>query len=324
MPSGRAVFSVPGFRSHRDRGRPVLFITIWPLFALICLGYVLARKGFPDAGFWPAAERINYFLLFPALLVSSLVDAPLGDPQILRLGAAALVVILLAAVGLALARRLFPAPAARFGPALQGTVRFNTYLGLAVTVSLAGDVGIERAAVYLAICVPVVNVLSIMALSEREVLSRPGALVRTMLKNPLILACLAGITLALLGLGLPYGLGTFMELLARGSLPLGLLCVGAALQPRALGRDGLVVGGNAALRLLGMPMLAAGVALVFGLDGVEALVLVVFSAIPTAPTAYVLTRQLGGDGTLMAGLVTAQTLAAIVTIPLVLLVLGYG
>ena len=162
----------------------MLFITIWPLFALICLGFVLARKGFPDAGFWPAAERINYFLLFPALLVSSLVDAPLGDPQILRLGAAALVTILLASLGLALARRIFPAPSARFGPALQGTVRFNTYLGLAVTASLAGDVGIERAAVYLAICVPVVNVLSIMALSEREVLTRPGALFRTMLKQP--------------------------------------------------------------------------------------------------------------------------------------------
>ena len=56
----------------------MLFITIWPLFALICLGYVLVRKGFPDPGFWPAAERVNYFLLFPALLVSSLVDAPLG------------------------------------------------------------------------------------------------------------------------------------------------------------------------------------------------------------------------------------------------------
>ena len=56
----------------------------------------------------------------------------------------------------------------------------------------------------------------------------------------------------------------------------------------------------------------------------EALVLVVFSAIPTAPTAYVLTRQMGGDGTLMAGLVTAQTLLGVLTIPLVLLVLGLG
>lgn len=302
----------------------MLFITIWPLFALICLGHVLARKGFPDPGFWPAAERINYFILFPALLVSSLVDAPIGDPQILRLGAAALTTICLAALGMAVARRVFPTPAARFGPALQGVVRFNTYLGLAVTASLAGAEGMERAAVYLAVCVPVVNVLSIIALSEREVLRRPGALLRTMLRNPLILACLVGIALALLGFGLPGGMGTFLELLARGSLPLGLLCVGAALQPSALRHDVGPVAGNVALRLLAMPMLAALIGLAYGLDGAEALVLVVFSAIPTAPTAYVLTRQLNGDGTFMAGLVTAQTMAAVVTIPLVLLVLGLG
>ncbi|WP_323770033.1 AEC family transporter [Antarctobacter sp.] len=302
----------------------MLLITIWPLFALICLGHVLARTGFPDPGFWPAAERINYFILFPALLVSSLVDAPIGDPQILRLGAAALTTIFLAALGMAVARRVFPTPAARFGPALQGVVRFNTYLGLAVTASLAGAEGMERAAVYLAVCVPVVNVLSIIALSEREVLRRPGAVLRTMLRNPLILACLVGIALALLGFGLPGGMGTFLELLARGSLPLGLLCVGAALQPSALRQDVGPVAGNVALRLLAMPLLAALIGFAYGLDGAEALVLVVFSAIPTAPTAYVLTRQLNGDGTFMAGLVTAQTMAAVVTIPLVLLVLGLG
>nr|WP_240989195.1 AEC family transporter [Salipiger mangrovisoli] len=301
-----------------------MFITIWPLFGLICLGFVLARKGFPDPAFWPAAERLNYLLLFPALLVSSLMRAPLGDPQILRLGGAAIVTICLVGLGLAVWRRFCPMPAARFGPALQGAVRFNTYLGLAITASLTGPAGVERAAVYLAVAVPLVNVLSIMALSEAEVLRHPGRLIGTMLRNPLILACLLGIALALSGIGLPFGGDRFLELLARGSLPLGLLCVGAALQPRAMRRDLSALAGTSALRLLLVPCLAFLVAGGFGLGTVEALVLVVFSAIPTAPTAYVLTRQMGGDGTLMAGLVTAQTLAGVLTIPLVLLVLGLG
>lgn len=300
----------------------MLLLTIWPLFALICLGFFMARSGFPDPGFWPAAERMNYFVLFPALLVTSLVDAPVRDPAILRLGGAAIATICIAAAILAVARKLRPAPAARFGPALQGVVRFNTYLGLAVTTSLAGATGLERAAVLLAIAVPLVNVLSIFALTEAGPARAPRALARTMSRNPLILACVAGITLALLGATLPFGTGRFLELLARGSLPLGLLCVGAALRPAALRQDIAVVAGNAALRLLAMPLLATGIALAFGLDGVEALVLVIFAAIPTAPTAYVLTRQLNGDGTLMAGLVTAQTLAAVATIPLVLALFG--
>ena len=300
----------------------MLFFTIWPLFALICLGFLLARRGFPDAGFWPAAERINYFILFPALLVSSLADAPLRDPEILRLGGAAIVTILVASALLALARRARGTPAARFGPALQGLIRFNTYLGLAITTSLVGSTGVERAAVYLAVAVPLVNVLSIMALTGGT--AGIGGLVRTVLRNPLILACLAGMALALSGIGLPWGTGRFLSLVGQGSLPLGLLCVGAALQPRALRQDIVTLAGNGALRLLAMPVLAAGVALLFGLEGPAALVLVVFSAMPTAPTAYVLTRQLGGDGTLMAGLVTFQTLAAVLTIPVVLTLLGHG
>ncbi|WP_394155839.1 AEC family transporter [Loktanella salsilacus] len=300
----------------------MLFVTVWPLFALICLGYYLARRGFPDAGFWPAAERINYFLLFPALLVTSLADAPVRDPQLLRLGFAAVVIIMVAALALSLTRRAYPMPAAHFGPLLQGTVRFNTYLGLAILATLAGPAGIERAALYLAIAVPLVNVLSIMALTEEGEGKSPLAMLRIMARNPLILACIGGIALALTGWGLPFGTGRFLDLLAQASLPLGLLCVGAALQPGALRRDGLVLAASGALRLLLMPLLATLVARLVGLSGVEALVLVVFSAIPTAPTSYVLTRQLNGDGTLMAGIVTSQTIAAIATIPLVLWVFG--
>jgi malonate transporter len=301
----------------------LLFITIWPLFALICLGFILARIGFPDMGFWPAAERMNYFILFPALLVTSLASAPVRDPEILRLGAAAIVTICVAAAVLGISRSIKPVPAARFGPALQGVVRFNTYLGLAIITSLAGTEGLERAAVFLAVAVPLVNVLSIFALTEAGAARAPAVLLRTMMRNPLILACAAGIALASTSANLPFGTGRFLDLLARGSLPLGLLCVGAALQPTAMRTDFVALAGNGALRLLAMPALAALIGFAFGLDGAEALVLVVFSAIPTAPTAYVLTRQLNGDGTFMAGLVTAQTLAAVATIPFVLFLLGY-
>src|SRR5690606_16622502 len=126
--------------TYRGRAREsgLLVFTIWPLFALICLGYVLSRNAFPDAGFWPAAERLNYFLLFPALLVSSLAEAPVRDPQILRLGLAGVVTIFLASAAFWVTRSLKPVPAARFGPGLQGVIRFNTYLGLAITTALAG------------------------------------------------------------------------------------------------------------------------------------------------------------------------------------------
>ncbi|MDO5658719.1 MAG: AEC family transporter [Paracoccus sp. (in: a-proteobacteria)] len=288
-----------------------MLLTIWPIFALILLGFGLARRGFPSSGFWPEAERINYFLLFPALLISSLANAPLSDPGLLRLGGAAVVTILVASALLWLYRRARPMPAARFGPLLQGAIRFNTYLGLAI---LAPIHGLERAAIYLAIAVPLVNLLSIIALGD----GAKGRMARIVAGNPLILACIAGIGLAASGIGLPLGLDRLLALIGQGSLPLGLLCVGAALQLSSLRRDLAGLGAAVMLRLVLMPGLALLVAALFGLGREDALVLVVFSAVATAPSAYVLTRQLNGDGAYMAGIVTAQTIAAAISLPVVL------
>ncbi|MDE4176702.1 AEC family transporter [Phaeobacter sp. PT47_59] len=299
----------------------MLLITIWPIFALICLGFLLLRRGFPSTEFWPAAERINYFLLFPALLVSSLANAPVYDEDVLRLGAAAATTILIAASALGLVRRFRPTPAARFGPIMQGVVRFNTYLAMPILALLSGAEGVERAAIYLAVAVPVGNVVSIIALTDAAASRAPLALVRTVFRNPLIIACVAGFALALTGIGLPFGTESFLKLIGQASLPLGLLCVGAAWKPETLRQDMSGLTGTSLMRLFLMPALATMTSLLFGLSGVEALVLIVFSAVPAAPTSYVLTRQLSGDGTFMAGIVTLQTMAAVVTIPLVLLVL---
>ena len=292
----------------------MLFLAIWPLFALICLGYGLARRAIPDAGFWPAAERINYVLLFPALLIVNLAEAPLRDPAIARLGLATGLTILSASLVLWGLRRVRPSPAARFGAVLQGVVRFNTYLGLSITGSLLGAAGLARAVIYLAVAVPLVNVLSVVALSTGA--PGPWRLVRPVATNPLILACAIGIALSLTGVGLPLGFDRVLGFLGQASLPLGLLCVGAALRPRALlgeiGPLALVSG----LRLVAMPALGFAVAHALALGTAETAALVIFTAIPTATTAYVLTQQMGGDGRLMAGLVTAQTLLSVVTIPL--------
>ncbi|MCB1339801.1 MAG: AEC family transporter [Pseudooceanicola sp.] len=292
-----------------------MLTAIWPIFALICLGFILARSRFPAGGFWAAAERINYFLLFPALLVASLAVAPVRDPALWRLGSAAAATLLAAAAVLWVYRRVRPMPAARFGPALQGCIRFNTYMALSLLAVLSGPPALQGAAIFLAIAVPLGNLLSILALGTTR---SPVDIARTVLRNPLILACLAGIVLSLSGIGLPFGTGDFLHLVGQGSLPLGLLCVGAALQPATLRADLPGLAATTLARLLLVPVLAATIALVFRLPPTEALVLLVFSAVPAAPTSYVLTRQMNGDGPFMAGIITLQTIAAALTLPLVL------
>jgi len=297
-----------------------LLQALWPLFALIAGGHLLRRRDALGEGFWPGAERLNYFILFPALLFHSLAAAPLDNPALPRLAAAVLLGLGLAWGALLLGRRRRGWPAARFGALAQGLLRFNTYLGLATIGNLFGPPGLALAALMLALLVPTVNLLSVWALTAEQE-GRAGTLLLPILKNPLILACLAGVLVNLSGLELPSGSDRLLSLLAAASLPLGLLCVGAALQPRELAGQLPALGWNCALRLLAMPLLAWGVAHLLALPAMETTVLVLFFALPTAPTAYVLTRQLGGDGHLMAGLITLQTLLSAASLPGVLALL---
>ncbi|KRW60840.1 AEC family transporter [Pseudomonas sp. TTU2014-080ASC] len=294
-----------------------LLTALWPLFALIVGGYCLRRIEFPSEAFWPGAERINYFVLFPALLFNSLATAPLNNPALPRLALAVLLGLGLAWGGLLLMRRLRGWPAGRFGAFTQGILRFNTYLGLAAVGSLFGQQGLAVAALMLALMVPAVNVLSVWALSAEQGVS-VRSLALPILKNPLILACVLGTLYNLSDLPLPGGTDRLLGLLAAASLPLGLLCVGAALRPEQLGGEVSALGANSCVRLLLMPGLAWAVAYVMQLPPMESILLVLFFALPTAPTAYVLTRQLGGDSQLMAGIITLQTLLAALSLPLLL------
>ncbi|TWI56632.1 hypothetical protein IQ22_01084 [Pseudomonas duriflava] len=298
-----------------------LLLALWPLFALIVAGHWMRRLGFPGETFWPAADRLNYFVLFPALLFTNLATAPLNDPALPRLAAAVVSGLGLSWVALLLVRRLCGWPAARFGAISQGILRFNTYLGLATVGSLLGKAGLGQAALMLALMVPTVNVMSVWALTAER-----GTSVRNLLlpiaRNPLILACLAGALVNLSGLGLPFGTDRLLGLLAAASLPLGLLSVGAALQLQQIGGEWRILAGAVAARLLLSPLVAAGVAYGLHLPPQESLLLILFFALPTAPTAYALTRQLGGDSTLMASLITLQTLAAALTLPIVLILAG--
>lgn len=299
-----------------------VLLAIWPLFALIVAGHLMRRWNFPSEGFWPGAERLNYFILFPALLIASLAGAPLTDPAIPRLALAVFSGLGIGWIALLLLRRLCKWEAARFGVYTQAQLRFNTYLGLAIVGNLFGAEGLGIAAVLLALMVPAVNVLSVWALTaERGVSLR--TLLLPILKNPLILGCVAGALVNLSGIGLPGGSDRLMNLMAAASLPLGLLCVGAALQPRELRAQLGPLAWNSTARLLVMPLLAWGITRYLGLPPMESAVVVVFFAIPAATASYVLTRQLGGDAPLMAGVLTLQTLLAIASMPLILGLLGF-
>jgi len=294
-----------------------------PVALLIAAGFIMRRRHYPADDFWSGAENINYSFLFPALLFVSLSSAPLNGNNIGTLYYAAATTLVLGFILLIGARFIRHWPAARFGVYLQGILRFNTYIGLAVSGAIYGKEGLQTAAIVLSVLVPVVNVMSVWSLLS-DGRTHPLALIKPLAKNPLILACLAGLAVNLSGLGVWSGIQRLLELLAHASLPLGLLTVGAALNIKAMRHEIVPLFSNSLLRLLAMPLLAFAVGRYFSLPTLESFVLVLFFSLPTAPTSFVLTRKLNGEAELMAGVITLQTLLSAITLSLVLAVMAAG
>ncbi len=294
--------------------------SLLPILSLILLGLFLKQIRFVPDETWAGIERLTYFLLFPALLIHSLGQQRLDGVPWREMLIVIVGVLLVTSVLLVVGYRLRPSlPGATFSSVFQGGVRFNTYIALALAQAFFGQQGLALAAVASGFMIVLINLLCISALyawgDNRE--TRRRGMAGEVLGNPLIIACAVGWVLSLSGIGLPGPSDEILEIIGRAALPLGLLAVGAALRPMTLrGHMGATLA--ASLVQFGIkPLATAGLILLVGLSGSAAGVLVIAFMTPTAPSAYILARQLGGDTQTMAAIITLQTLLGFAVMPVI-------
>ena len=296
-------------------------MALFPLIMLIAMGYIFKRTQFLTDEFWRGAEKLNYLILFPVLLFNNLAYIKLELATITQVLLPLFIIIIITALTLWVAKAFFHIPIARFGVYVQSQIRFNTYIGLSIMSLLFGAQGMQMFAMMIALAIPLVNVISVLAFSQGQGL-KPAQILFSLIKNPLILGCLVGIIFNLLQLSLFSGLEQLFKILASMSLPLGLICVGAALQFADLKHDYSRLLLNTVGRLMVVPGLAYLICYALNLNQFETIVLVVFFALPTASASYILTRYFNGDSQLMAGVISLQTLCFAVTFPVLMLLLS--
>ena len=298
------------------------FGALAPVFLLIALGWLLRARGFPGDAFWPGAERLVYWVLFPPLLLLTTAGSDLTGLRTLPIALALIAAVLLtAALAFALRGRLGLAGTS-FTSVFQGAIRNNTYVGLAGAAALYGEAGLAAMGILVFVVVTLVNVLSVVVLlSHRGRAMRLRDLLVSVATNPLILACVGGFVLNATGLGLPDPARAMLEILGSAALTLGVLCVGAGLELGRLGRNPPALITANVLKLVVMPVATWGFCRLLGVEGVTAATAVLFTAAPVSASSYVLARQLGGDASLMAGLITISTVLAAITMPLALALL---
>jgi malonate transporter len=296
-----------------------VLLALLPIILLIALGVVLRQRHFLAESFWPQAERLGYFLLLPALFLHGLATAQLGALPVREL-AGTLVLSTLIVAGLVVALRpLMTIDGPAFTSVFQGSVRFNNYVAVTLAAGLFGTQGVALAAICNAAIVPTVNVLCVLVFARHGTVQLDArAILRQLVTNPLLLACSGGILLQALDLRIPPGLEPALRALGAASLPLGLLCVGAALNFSSARQWAGPVAASSSVKFLVMPLATVGAGLALGLNGPAFTTALLFQAMPTASSAYILARQLGGDAPLMAGITATQTVIAAAAIPLVL------
>jgi len=296
-----------------------LIVNLAPVFLMIFAGFALRRFGIVPDTFWPSAEHLTFYVFFPALLLSNTAGADLAGVDVGGMGGAILGAILAVTVLCLLLRTPLRLDGATFTSLLQGAIRPNVYVVMATGFAFAGEPGLAAVSLCVALAVPVVNVISVIVLVRFGTAQGKGSGLRavalSVVRNPLILACVAGLLLNVLGLGLPPVIGPMLELLGRASLPLGLLAVGAGLNFQAVRWAGRAVMVTAALKLVILPAMTFALCLALQVEGVPMFAAVMFSAVPISASAYVMARQMGGNAPVLAGAITATTIVAAVTMP---------
>jgi malonate transporter and related proteins len=299
-----------------------------PIILIIATGYGLTRTGLISADHWHGIERLAYYILFPALLFKSVGTVDFGKLPALSMGIALLLTILSLIVFTLSLRPLLEKKwgitGPRFTSIFQGTARWNGFLALAVANNMMGLEGLALLAVAMAVMIPVLNTASIVVLSRYGQAARPSPakILRDLATNPFNLAIIAGLAVNFLDLPIPGVLMTTLGTLAQAALPVGIICIGAGLDLSSLRRPGPALTLGSFMRPVISPALGYGFAALLGLEGQAHTAIIIACCVPTASNAYILAKLMGGDAKLMAEIITLQTLATILTMPVTLLLLA--
>ena len=289
---------------------------------MVALGVVLRRYRFLDEAFIDAANSLVYYILLPALLFYEIGGTnfrqAFSGPLVVGGYAATLATFLLAFL---VARALGLGPS-ETGVFVQGSLRANlAYVGLPIVFNAVGPEGLRKAGIFLGLIVPLLNGLSIVALTAPHGAGKGKGIGTTasriawqIVTNPIILACLAGIAWSMLKLSLPGMIDRTFRILTPATLPLALLCLGGSFSfERA--RKGFAVASLAAF-LKGFVVTGIGIVLYrwMGVSGEDMRIGAIMLGCPTAVVTYVMAARLRGDTDLAGTIIIVSTVTSAATI----------
>ena len=302
-----------------------IFLLVSPVFLLIILGNFLRRIKVPDISFWEINDKLCYWVLIPALLFHYISQINLSSEMLYSYSIIIYVGFFIAILTVLILGKLLGYHPERWTSILQGAVRQNAFIALAITGSLFGDEGLKIASIFMLIYVPSINIIIVTTMvmnfgqSKKNTSNNEFKTVFVELsKNPFILSMIAGLIFSIIQSEKLKVIIDTSGLLGSAALPIMLLTIGAKIKVRDLALTITPIIISNFLKLLALPLIAFFVANYLGLSEIEVVVAVIFAAVPTAVSSHTLARQFGADDQLMTSIITTQVILSFITIPILL------
>jgi malonate transporter len=303
--------------------------TALPFFALIFCGYGAGRFRLLSEASIAGVNAFVFYFALPAFIFNLLATSPLADvangPFIAAYLGTGLVVFAAAAV---LGRLLFGVR--RSEASLQGSaaVLGNTgYMGIPLVAAAFGD----RAAIPLVLGLTLeATVLIPLSIVLVEAQKGPdagwfrllGSVVRSMARNPIIIAIFAGLLVSATGVGLPTPVENFTDLLGRAAGPCALFALGATLTGFPISTGIGEVSYMTFFKLLVHPAaIWFATTRLFDVDPLWASVAILGAALPVAANVFIVAKQYDTYVERVSSAILVSTAISVVTVSALLTVL---
>lgn len=290
---------------------------VLPLCLWMAVGYGTRRIFELDGSFISKANVVLFRIFLPLLLFKNMLDSDIASEFS---SAIPLVVFLIMAVVTTFAVLMLFVPRivkedARRGVIVQGIMRSNTALyGIPVALSVYGEGNIGVIVLLVAVCVSLFNIFSVSALEIfRGGQLKIGSLLLKIITNPLILGILAGIVFNLLGIVLPSFLSTAVSGFSGIATPFSFFLLGAGFSFAAAAKNRKTLIGVILSRLVVVPLIWVGVALLLGFRELSLLGVLVIAAPPTAVSSYTMASAMGADAQLANEIVVFTSVFSVIS-----------
>lgn len=298
-----------------------VFLKLIPTFALMGLGYFLKSKRVFDADLGRTLLKFVFLVAAPALTLRSISQLHL-DFSLLAIFLLPLVLTTASYLLVKPFEKKIKLGPKQFAVFLMATMAVNSGFTLPFVVSLAGDAGAARVALF-----NVLNGLMVfgwvyaiaISYGHRENLRKVDIL-KAVLLTPAFITLIVAFGMNLSGISIPGWLNPTVNILADLTAPLILLALGFILEPRLMFPAQTLQ--SLAIRMVGG--LAIGMLFVqlFGLTGVDRIAVLILSASPVGFNAITFSSLEKLDDQFAASIVSSGLIAGLVLISALTVFLG--